>query len=104
MGVFKALGMEVTMDEIDAFLRSEAEFQSTVTGRPCEAWRMAWPLESLRMRGLSHSQDEEVDALRRQLREQSQAIRVYEESRSWKLTAPLRRLGQVLRNLRSAGR
>jgi GT2 family glycosyltransferase/2-polyprenyl-3-methyl-5-hydroxy-6-metoxy-1,4-benzoquinol methylase len=100
--IFSRLGMDESIVDFSEFLRAESEFQEMVTGRSADQFMEWWPNTTLPIENLnlavirSTSQiaerDQQIAERDQQIAERDQQIAAILNSKSWRITRPLRKV------------
>ena len=102
--VFTHSGFPITATEITRYIDLEADIQAQITGRLRGEFLDWLPDDFLMMQSIQSSVSEQLSELNRLqgiAEAQRTEVQMIYKSRSWKITAPLRRISQVLQGGKS---
>mgnify|MGYP000338129252 CR=1 FL=1 len=116
--VFADSGFKITASDVTRYIALEANIQAQITGRLRDEFLDWSPADLLMMQSIQSSVSEqlaelnrlhtvgeaqraELDGCREVIESQRTELQMIHKSRSWKITAPLRRLSRALRGGKS---
>ncbi|BDT76521.1 hypothetical protein PKF023_03240 [Polynucleobacter yangtzensis] len=102
--VFSSVGINVSDDDINYYIQQESEVQNQIYGRPLEKpmeWGLGNHLNFLNTYLYSRKKDQEVVQNVHTISQLNDAIRMYENSKSWILTRPLRKSVKLAKKISS---